>query len=403
MTALVAVLNKTAVALAADSAVTAGRKIYPGPKLFELVAKRPVGVMVFNNLEYMETPWETVIKMYSQASESKEPPCTINGYVEDLLKFIGSSPFRTEAQETRNLIRIATAVFKRILEMLDNTPSEHRHTALPQYIEVVIGENRDMADSMKDIDIEPVIDSHRETLDRLAGNAFESYSLSVDLKRALREAIGLAACSRRPVPGHYTGVVIAGFGQEELFPSLTSLTTNGIVGGKVNYQTSGHVDIARQGGREAFVLPFAQDEMVRRFMDGIDPDFLEYLEGLMSTTMEDFALATLESLGASITASQREAIRDAARRQARGSLASTAPVRQFFSQPIESAVRYLHKGDLADMAESLVGLTALKRHVSSNQTESVGGPIDVAVISKGDGLVWTRRQTYFDPNLNTVS
>lgn len=51
------------------------------------------------------------------------------------------------------------------------------------------------------------------------------------------------------------------------------------------------------------------------------------------------------------------------------------------------------------MAESLVSLTSLKRRVS-NETESVGGPTDVALISKGDGFVWVKRKHYFDPRLN---
>jgi hypothetical protein len=51
------------------------------------------------------------------------------------------------------------------------------------------------------------------------------------------------------------------------------------------------------------------------------------------------------------------------------------------------------------MAESLVTLTSLKRRISMEH-ETVGGPVDVAVLTKGDGLVWTKRKHYFDPTLN---
>jgi hypothetical protein len=34
------------------------------------------------------------------------------------------------------------------------------------------------------------------------------------------------------------------------------------------------------------------------------------------------------------------------------------------------------------------------------EDETVGGPIDVAVISKGDGLIWIKRKHYFSPELN---
>jgi hypothetical protein len=51
------------------------------------------------------------------------------------------------------------------------------------------------------------------------------------------------------------------------------------------------------------------------------------------------------------------------------------------------------------MAESLVNLTSLKRRVSL-QAETVGGPVDVAVISRSDGFIWIKRKEYFRPELN---
>lgn len=59
----------------------------------------------------------------------------------------------------------------------------------------------------------------------------------------------------------------------------------------------------------------------------------------------------------------------------------------------------LPKDELAAMAESLVNLTSFKRKVTLER-ETVGGPIDVAVISKGDGFVWIKRKHYFKPELN---
>lgn len=69
------------------------------------------------------------------------------------------------------------------------------------------------------------------------------------------------------------------------------------------------------------------------------------------------------------------------------------------SDPIKSIVGLLPKEELAEMAETLVNLTSFKRTVSP-EAETVGGPIDVAVISKGDGLVWIKRKHYFSPDLN---
>jgi hypothetical protein len=67
--------------------------------------------------------------------------------------------------------------------------------------------------------------------------------------------------------------------------------------------------------------------------------------------------------------------------------------------PIIESVGALPKEELAAMAESLVNLTSFKRHVTRD-LETVGGPIDVALISKGDGFVWIKRKHYFAASLN---
>lgn len=67
--------------------------------------------------------------------------------------------------------------------------------------------------------------------------------------------------------------------------------------------------------------------------------------------------------------------------------------------PIMEAVQVLPKDELASLAEALVYLTSVKRRVTMTP-ETVGGPIDVAVISKGDGMIWIKRKMYFRPELN---
>lgn len=57
--------------------------------------------------------------------------------------------------------------------------------------------------------------------------------------------------------------------------------------------------------------------------------------------------------------------------------------------PILNIVTMLPKDGLAAMAESLVNLTSFKRRVSED-AETVGGPIDLAVISRGDGFIWIK-------------
>jgi len=70
MTAEVSVMNRLAVALAADSAVTLGArtgKIYTSAeKLFHLAATAPVGLMVYGQASFVGLPWETIVKAYRE-------------------------------------------------------------------------------------------------------------------------------------------------------------------------------------------------------------------------------------------------------------------------------------------------------------------------------------------------
>jgi hypothetical protein len=69
MTAEIAIINRSAVTLATDSAVTltvrGAEKIYnSADKLFELSERDPIGIMVYNNLEYMGISLEVAIKQF---------------------------------------------------------------------------------------------------------------------------------------------------------------------------------------------------------------------------------------------------------------------------------------------------------------------------------------------------
>lgn len=69
------------------------------------------------------------------------------------------------------------------------------------------------------------------------------------------------------------------------------------------------------------------------------------------------------------------------------------------TSPIRDMIRAMPKQELATLASSLIEITSLKRKVSRAQ-ESVGGEVDVAVISKSEGFVWTKRKHYFPRELN---
>lgn len=90
MTAIIGVMNKHAVAIAADSAVTlgGGRKVLNSAnKLFTLSKHHPVAVAIYGNAELVGTPWEIIIKEYRKKLKDTPFP-TVREYVDDFLEFI---------------------------------------------------------------------------------------------------------------------------------------------------------------------------------------------------------------------------------------------------------------------------------------------------------------------------
>ena len=115
MTAEITVMNKSAVALAADSAVTLGPpgngKIYDTVnKVFSLSKFHPVGIMIYGNAEFMRIPWETIIKIYRDEL-GEQSFATVKEYSDDFLNWILKDKFCSEEQQKENVSLILITMF----------------------------------------------------------------------------------------------------------------------------------------------------------------------------------------------------------------------------------------------------------------------------------------------------
>lgn len=90
MTAEIGLLNKTSVILAADSAATISlhKKVFnTANKLFPLSNYEPVGIMIYNNSNWMGIPFEIIIKSYTKYLNDKSFPLLCE-YRDDFIKFL---------------------------------------------------------------------------------------------------------------------------------------------------------------------------------------------------------------------------------------------------------------------------------------------------------------------------
>ena len=198
-----------------------------------------------------------------------------------------------------------------------------------------------------------------------------------------------------------SGIAIAGFGEKEIFPALAQVRVHGIKNGFLSRDEIEADVLTPQ--ENALLVPFAQRDMVYQFMEGIDPTYDRYISEALPQYLDGYSDTLLDILGDQISVSLdslRAALKEDRDDVTEQFIRDFNGFRNLFSaSPILQMVSILPKEQLAEMAESLVSLTSLKRRVSLEE-ETVGGPIDVAVITKGDGMIWIKRKHYFSPELN---
>ena len=195
-------------------------------------------------------------------------------------------------------------------------------------------------------------------------------------------------------------MVIAGFGENEYTPSIVNMEIDGIIENRLKYSlgTSKRIDDKTASS----IMPFAQKEMVYTFMQGINPDLESMIKESTEKVFYGIIKIILDKLKDNFPSKSKvqEDITSAGK-ELIGKLFKSWGDQSEKShwRPIVSIATSLPKDELAAMAEALVNLTKFRRRVS-DEKETVGGPIDVAVITKGDGFVWVKRKHYFDPKLN---
>ena len=139
-------------------------------------------------------------------------------------------------------------------------------------------------------------------------------------------------------------------------------------------------------------------------MEGVNPRYNKVIIDLLKETINDYPKAVLDKTSISDRRKRKKSLVKSLKENSKLIDQATSKLANYrkakFSSPILDIVNFLSKNELAEMAESLVNLTVFKKRMSSAEDETVGGPIDVAVISKGDGLIWIKRKHYFDPKLN---
>jgi hypothetical protein len=420
MTAELIVMNKNGLAIAADSAVTVSTggkttKVYnTANKLFALSKYRPIGVMIYGSAEIMGLPWEVVIKRYREKLDHDSFQ-SLDGYIDSFFDYLKRDAFTPDFY-VEYVKQRAVDLFNAIMSDVDiKVEAQIREKGEIEDSEIESIHAKFINDAynsirttqkelkIKNADIAESFANHREVVLGIVNHLLENRPVKGQNKRKLVNACLLAAIV---FPGiNKSGLVVAGFGDADLFPCAKAFEIHKILDGNIQFFQTYYANVSLNN--TVNIKAFAQSNETENFMDGISQRIHQFLsnemenvlagafvekvtellvqDGIVPEAKSDECKSRLGSAGKGVHAYIKSSVDEISHRE--------------FSHPVVSAVNFFSPTEMATMAETLVSLESFRQQVTL-RSETVGGPIDVAVITRGDGFIWIKRKHYFTPELN---
>lgn len=422
MTAEVIIMNKNGVAMAADSAATLtnsfGRgKVYNSAnKLFRLSKISSIGILIFDNSNINNIPWELIIKRF-RSRTNKSKWSSVRECTSAFVQYLNLNDIDKEKSENwyvkdvieRVLNSFSENFNKIIIQTIKNSSNQ-----IIQDAEIEKGIRDFLENELNTLEKNKIFEGIPKSIEREIDSRYGNYiasrieGLFANIQRffhlsPLVHTLCLKVLYRVNKWSSHTGIAVCGYGADEYFPECIVLNAYGLLSGHLLYTELMTSKITVED--EVLILPLAQSDVANTFICGMSP----HIKSNIGQLVENIKNNLIKSLEDNLLV--RGVIYPKNKESVKVILKTTIDkyyeafgrnieiLLQENASAITSAVVNLSIPDLAQMAKNLVEMTSFKRRVSLD-LETVGGPIDVAVISKGDGFIWIDRKHYFKRELN---
>ena len=369
-------------------------------KIFDLGRDHNVVAITSGENRFMKVPWSVLIGEWSRSLD--RALSTVTDYAREFQVWLPTRVdlFGSECQNEFFAWQVQDyylSIRKRIVDALNAAGlSDDDWATLDVQATVNVAVSDGIADITRRDDLQGVdADGDADYLEASAALVREQFDYVFDDVprtllsdvRLLAEVPALVLAKDEPW-GHDATIAFIGYGADNVFPEAQAVTFHGLVNGDVrrawcDLQT---VDVATP----ARVTTFAQADAIDAFLNAYDNNFLREAHRCIDTAWEDESLICLdqfepwEAMGKAISD-----VNAGIHQLLDASFAELSRVQ--FMSPLLATIEALSRTDMAQMAESLVGVQAL-RAASMAQMPTVGGPIDVVVISRTHGVEWVRRK-----------
>lgn len=426
MTAVVGILNKRGIAIAADSAATITRngrvKIENSAnKMLRLSDVNPVSIMIVGSARFLLTPWDIIVRRYRQKRGSISLP-TVQAYIDDFFSYMTTEKILFhENTQTRWLDYDLEAFWDKVVENVPFTQLNKGTVTNKRQIlyafrsnidsEIKNSKKRGKRPAFKDY----TLDQFKEYTNTMVDNLFTQKTLELDSPffeeddapiKEFTEDI-LAEIKDLFVEGFYaskiykqtkgdTHLIFSGYGENENYPVMIRVMVSHGFDNRICHQINPEDIHAISDDNPVAICPYAQTDIMEALLTGIDPVFYE---GICFKSKDMFEEITGQISFEYLFEEGTEEIESILKKVKHDDL--TKQFERYGNKIKEAeqrewlrALRNYSIQNMAHLAENLIAMTSFERHMTFSE-EGVGGPIDLAVITKNNGFTWLNRKSWY--------
>ncbi|MCD8898464.1 hypothetical protein [Mammaliicoccus sciuri] len=389
MTSEICIMNTEGVVLAADSAVTISggneKKTYNTVNKLFSMDKHNVGIMINGNATFNYLPLELIIKEYKKNLEDIQ--CSdINDYVTQFISFLDEFPESKSQYAELEFIN----QYVQELDILINRESEIKINAILEkkgqiaveevnkiFIDTISDNHEQAKEKGREIfeyEHDYIKENYHRLIENYIKNKYQKQYINDEFVEKFISFIDFVIKTDLMVANH-SSIIFAGYGKNDVLPSMVELDLMGSFDNKIKHFARAKETISIEYNKRATITPFAQTDMIETIIKGVHPSITNKIIDIFMNLEID--LDRKKEMISKIETFQSN----------------------YFIIPFLNTIEHLPLVELPSVAETLINITSFKKKYSSN-VETVGGPVDILTITKGEGPIWINRKHYFDSSNN---
>lgn len=412
MTSEVMIMNRQAVVLAADSAVTYGGGPEPVVTLEAekiLPLSETIALMVYSRGDVLGRSWSHIAHAFKRENASREFD-SVRACADAFFAFLDKNrrlfPENEENEEFEALMRAAFLTVLSHAKAMLNYPgggydgdSDAFEAALTLYLEHLThdeaGSERERLEVFHSFDRRAFYERYGDMIDALIRDSLGEFGMAEQMRAKLFDFAYLIA-TQPAFLEPYAGLVFAGFGEGDVFPVYAHYYASIFVDGVMKRAHDETTAVGVDEGPNAYLRTFAQAEMTHAFLRGVHPLMFDVMLSLNLITNEAAAEAALKEAG--LGEAEMDAVLQRMRAESLPRLtgefvnAAQSISQEEFINPFIKVVSASGKKQLAETAKALVELNILKSDLHMSQT-GVGGEVDVVMVSRTGGVEWYAKKS----------